>query len=249
MVGSLLLRGMIVGLVAGLLAFGFARLFGEPAVDYAIGFEESRAAAPAPEEPQEPELVSRPTQAGIGLLTGVAVYGTAIGGLFSLACAFAFGRFGRMGPRGVAAFVALVGFVALVLVPQLKYPANPPAVGSPETIGVRTELFFAMLLASLAAVAAGLLTLSRAASAYGRWNAGVAGAAVFVAVVAVAALLLPSVDEVPEGFSGDQLWRFRIAVFGIHAVLWTALGLGFGAWAERALAAPAGLGRMRTAVR
>ncbi len=33
MVGALLLRGMLVGLFAGLLAFGFAKTFGEPQVD------------------------------------------------------------------------------------------------------------------------------------------------------------------------------------------------------------------------
>ncbi len=39
MVGNLLLRGMLVGVLAGLLAFGFARIFGEPQVDRAIAFE------------------------------------------------------------------------------------------------------------------------------------------------------------------------------------------------------------------
>ena len=40
MVGALLLRGMLVGVVAGLLAFGFAEIFGEPQVEHAIAFEE-----------------------------------------------------------------------------------------------------------------------------------------------------------------------------------------------------------------
>jgi hypothetical protein len=40
MVGNLLLRGMLVGAFAGLLAFGFARIFGEPQVDRAIAFED-----------------------------------------------------------------------------------------------------------------------------------------------------------------------------------------------------------------
>ena len=47
MTGHLLLRGMIAGLVAGLIAFGFARLYGEPQVDRAIAFEELMAAAEA----------------------------------------------------------------------------------------------------------------------------------------------------------------------------------------------------------
>ena len=87
MVGNLLLRGMLVGVFAGLLAFGFARIFGEPQVDRAIAFEDqtNRAKGEAP----EPELVSRETQADLGLFTGVIVYCAAVGGLFrspSLSC-------------------------------------------------------------------------------------------------------------------------------------------------------------------
>jgi len=113
MVGSLLLRGMLVGVLAGLLAFGFARIFGEPQVDRAIALEgalghshdhggHDHAAAPAA-EPEEPELVSRETQAGLGLLTGAVVYGAAVGGLFALVFAFAYGRVGRLDARATAA--------------------------------------------------------------------------------------------------------------------------------------------------
>src|SRR5262249_4889241 len=40
MVRTLLIRGMLVGILAGLLSSGFAWLFGEPQVDHAIAFEE-----------------------------------------------------------------------------------------------------------------------------------------------------------------------------------------------------------------
>jgi hypothetical protein len=51
MVGNLLLRGILVGVFAGLLAFGFARIFGEPQVNRAIAFEDqmSQAKGEAPE--------------------------------------------------------------------------------------------------------------------------------------------------------------------------------------------------------
>ena len=148
MVGNLLLRGMLVAVLAGLLAFGFARIFGEPQVDRAIAFEEQMNQAKVP----EPELVSRETQASLGLFTGVIVYSAAVGGLFSLVFAFVYGRVGRLGPRATAALLALAGFVAIVLVPGVKYPANPPSVGNPETIGLRTELYFVMLVISVAAL-------------------------------------------------------------------------------------------------
>ncbi len=46
---------------------------------------------------------------------------------------------------------------------------------------------------------------------------------------------LPAVNEVPEGFPADLLWNFRVAAIGIQAILWTGIGLGFGALAERRL--------------
>src|SRR5579862_7385034 len=85
MVRTLLIRGMLVGVIAGLLAFGFSEVFGEPQVDRAIAFETAMDAARAKADTakgmampdDEPELVSRPVQAGIGMLTGVTVYATA----------------------------------------------------------------------------------------------------------------------------------------------------------------------------
>jgi hypothetical protein len=241
MVGNLLLRGMLVGVVAALFAFGFAQVFGEPHIDRAIALEELVAAAEQaargqPVGEEEPELVSRSTQAGMGLLTGLVVYGAAAGGLFALVFAYAFGRMGRLGPRATAGLLALGGFVALVAVPFLKYPATPPAVGSPETIGARTELFFVMMLVSLLAAVACISLAQRLWASRGGWNASIIAAAAFVVVVGIANYALPTVNEVPEGFPADLLWSFRLASLGLHAVLWTVIGLAFGALAERSLA-------------
>src|SRR3984957_7715952 len=136
MTRALLLRGMLVGIVAGLLVFAFARLIGEPQVERAIAFESSMDQARG--EAPEPEMVSRKVQRGVGLLTGVLVYGAAIGGIFGLVFALAYGRIGDLSPRALSALLAAISFVTIVLVPNLKYPANPPAVGNPETIGLRT---------------------------------------------------------------------------------------------------------------
>jgi hypothetical protein len=139
MVRTLLIWGMVVGIVAGLLAFGFAKVFAEPQVDRAIAFEDQmdRAKGEAP----GPELVSRAVQSGVGLLTGVVVYGTAFGGLFALAFAFAYQRIGRLSARGTAALLAAAGFVSLFLVPQLKYPSNPPQLANRRLSGIEANCF------------------------------------------------------------------------------------------------------------
>jgi hypothetical protein len=224
---------MLVGLVAALLSLGFASRFGEPQVAKAIDFESIQAQAAG--EAEEPELVSRGVQSTIGLATAVGAYGLAFGGLFGLAVAIAWGRIGRFGARATAALVALGAFVIVQLVPFLKYPANPPAVGDPDTIGRRTVLYLVMIAISGLAAAAGLSTGRRLAPRLGNWNATLAGVGVFAAAVAVAYVLLPGVNEVPADFPAVVLWRFRLASLGTQAVMWTTFGLLFGYLTERAM--------------
>ena len=232
MVGRLLMRGMLTGIVAGLLTFTFAKIAGEPQVDQAISFEEKADAAKG--EAPEPEIVSRHTQAGLGLLTGVVVYGAAVGGLFSLVFAYAYGRSGRLGARALSALLALAAFVAIVIVPNLKYPANPPSIGDPETIGYRTGLFFLMIAISLAATVFSLKLRRHAVARFGAWNGAIVAGAVFIVIIAVVQLGLPSINEVPATFPAALLWKFRLAALGMQAIMWTTIGLLFGVLVERA---------------
>jgi predicted cobalt transporter CbtA len=231
MVRSLLVRGMLVGLVAGLLAFAFAQWAGEPEVERAIAFEtrQDQAQGKAP----EPEMVSRKVQKSLGLLTGVVVYGTAIGGLFGLTFAFAHGRVGATHPRALSALLAALGFIAIVLVPTLKYPANPPSVGSPGTIGVRTSAFFLLIVFSVAAMVLALQVRRSLNRRYGPWNSSLLAAGLFLLIIAIVCHFLPVIDEVPTSFPVTLMWRFRIAALGIQAVLWTTLGILFGWLTER----------------
>jgi predicted cobalt transporter CbtA len=241
MAGTLLLRGMLIGVVAGLLCFSFLKIVGEPQVDRAITFEtqlgEAKAQAtaqaliakglPAPKEEPEPELVSRRVQAGLGLFTGVMIYNMAFGGLFALAFALAYGRMGDFGPRATSVVLAVIGLIAVYIVPNLKYPANPPSVGDPGTIGMRTALYFSMIAISLAAmIAAGMLRL-RLLPRHGSWNALLIAAGVYLIVVIVVGLVLPPINEVPAEFPAVVLWQFRIASLGAQLIMWATLGLVF----------------------
>ncbi len=231
MTRSLLVRGMLVGLLAGLLAFAFARWVGEPEVERAIAFETSMDQAKG--QPPEPGMVSRKVQKTVGLLTGAVVYGTAIGGLFGLVFAFAWGRMQISHPRTLSAVLAILGWFAIVLVPTLKYPANPPSVGNPETIGVRTGAFFLLIAISLAAMVLALQVRRSLAIRIGGWNGSLLAAALFVFIMAIVFRFLPVIDEVPAGFPVTLMWRFRIASLGIQAVIWATLGILFGWLTER----------------
>jgi hypothetical protein len=233
-VRSLLIRGMLVGAVAGLLAFAVAFIFGEPQVQHAIDFESYLAKIH--HEPEGPELVSRGVQRSIGLLTGNVVMGVALGGLFSLVFAYAYGRIGAMGPRLTAAVLALGAFLTITLVPFTKYPANPPTIGNPDTISRRTVLFVAMIVICILAAIAAEQIRRQLLPRLGGWNAGILAVGLFIVVVGLAELILPVVHETPAGFPADVLYRFRLASLGINATLWVTIGLGFGAAAERLIA-------------
>jgi len=171
------------------------------------------------------------------LFVAVMVYSTAFGGLFALAFAFAYGRVpGALTPQAVSALLAAMCFVAIYLVPNLKYPANPPAVGEPETIGLRTALYFIMIAVSIAAMVGSAALKRPLAARFGDWNANLLVGAGYVMVVAVAGLLMPAVNEVSDQFPAALLWRFRIASIGSQLLMWSAIGLLFGALAQRALA-------------
>jgi hypothetical protein len=241
MVGKLLVRGMLAGVAAGLFTFSFAKLVGEPQVDQAISFEAKADAAKG--EPPEPEVVSRHTQAGLGLLTGVVTFSAAVGGLFALTFAYAFGRVSKLGARPLSAWLALAAFITLVIVPNIKYPANPPSVGDPETIGMRTRLFFLMIAISIATMVFSLKVRKHATARLGQWNASIVAGIVFVVIIGAVQLALPVINEVPAAFPAVLLWKFRVAAIGMQVILWTTIGLLFGALAERAQR-PASTGRI-----
>jgi hypothetical protein len=219
---------MLVGIVAGVLALAFGYAFGEPPLGRAIAFEG--------EGPGGPELVSRAVQSTAGLATALLVFGVAIGGIFGLAFAVAYGRIGRFGARATAALVALGGFISAEVAVFVKYPANPPAVGDPGTIDTRTALYFLMLTISVAAAIASVRIGQRLRPRLGAWNATLAAAGGYLAVLVVAYLALPTVNEVPDGFPADVLWTFRLASLGTQLVLWATMGLLFGFLTERAMA-------------
>ncbi|MEZ0580427.1 CbtA family protein [Nocardioides sp. MH1] len=231
--GAFLVRGLIAGLVAGLVGFAVAFAFGEPQVDEAIGLEDAAAAHQTHAEHQaeateaaKPGMIeiSRDDQRSWGLLTGTAAVGTALGGLVALATASVVGRLGRLSARGATLLVTGVGFVAVALVPFLKYPATPPAVGDPDTIGHRTSEYFALLLVSVLAAIAAVVVARRLLGRLDGVTAALVVAGGYVAVVTVAGLLLPTVDEL-GAFPADTLWYFRRASILTLASIWATIAV------------------------
>lgn len=235
---AFLIRGLVAGLLAGVATFAVGYVVGEPQVDNAITIEESSAesaAAPTDHHSQpngaEPAhshgdpaaVVSRQDQSTWGLATGTVTVGVAIGGILALVAAGAMGRVARLSPTTSTALVATIGYVAVVLVPFLKYPASPPGVGDAGTIGQRTALYFAFMLVSLVAAVFCTAIASKLFAARRFELATLTGIGTYLTVVVLAGTLMPTVDEVGD-FPGDVLWNFRIASLITLTALWGAAG-------------------------
>ncbi|MGW8648525.1 CbtA family protein [Nocardia salmonicida] len=236
---TLLLRGVLGGLVAGLLVARVGCFFCGTPGGAAIAIEEA-AAAPAEHghdaaEPQghshgdeDEPLVSRSGQkAGQFLALGLA--GMAFGALFASAVNVA-RRFTTLSGPQLSLTTAVLAWAAIVAVPFFKYPANPPAVGDPDTINDRTWLW-------VAAVVLGLLAVAAAVAAYRVVAASdtlrlIAGVGAFVVVTTVGYVLLPGVNEVADDFPATLLWNFRVASLAETTTLWVSLGLAFAALTE-----------------
>jgi hypothetical protein len=92
-----------------------------------------------------------------------------------------------------------------------------------------------MIAFSIAAMAIAISAGRQFADKLGSWNAILAGGAIYVVLTALAAYMLPPINEVPKTFPADLLWNFRVVSFGIQGILWIGIGLVFGLLTDRAL--------------
>jgi Probable cobalt transporter subunit (CbtA) len=252
----LIARGLLAGVVGAVLAFVFARLCAEPVIGRAIAFEDGRTSAEQANGVHEhgAELFTRGVQANAGLGFGVLIFGVAMGALFAVLFCVVFARVRQIGPRALSALLAAAAFGAVYLVPFVKYPPNPPAVGQSDTIGMRTGWYLAMVLASVVLAIGAVWLAQRLTARFGPWYGRLLAAGAYLVAIAVVMVLLPTVDETPQplrdasgaiiypGFPADVLYEFRLLSLGTQLALWTTIGLVFATLAGRLLGERAGSG-------
>jgi hypothetical protein len=181
-------RGLVAGAVGGGAAALFIRLVTETQIGFALEFEDAAVLGGPATEAAE---FSRGTQYWGGMAAAV-LYGAVIGLALGVAVAALHHRVRAHDEVGRVARVATGAFVAVVLIPFLKYPANPPAVGDPDTVGERARLFLSLMAAGIVIVFAAWYLweyLSDRGWDGGRRLAAVGGA--FTAVVALAFVVWP----------------------------------------------------------
>jgi predicted cobalt transporter CbtA len=219
-----LLSGAIAGTILGLIN----QVIVEPFVDKAIDIETQNMISRG-EDVDRQELNSyRLWQKGGEIVAGT-VLGTSIGALFGLVFAFARNSLPGSNEKKKGIILAGIMFFVLFLVPALKYPANPPAVGDPETIVYRQSLYIGILAVS-GFSALGLALLYR--------NSGdleskkIIIPLTYAAIIAIAFVVLPpNPDDIT--ISMDLLTNFRIASTLTMGIFWGILGIVLGSFWDK----------------
>lgn len=207
---------LLAGLVAALLVAGIHFVVTEPVIEQAITLEEMHNQAIG--TPEEDPVVSRDVQRG-GLFVGFLIYGLTfsllLGGVFYLVQRRLPGD--TLWIRGTV--LCALAYWSLSLLPFLKYPANPPAVGDPETISYRQSLYLGMLLLNVLGAALAVWLGSRRG-----WTIGLITLAVYSVVVYLVLPGNPDAVTIPEelllAFRGRSLlgltlfWGLVAAIFG-----------------------------------
>jgi predicted cobalt transporter CbtA len=217
--GTVLKAVILAGLLAGLTLAVFHSLLTEPVIDRAIAIEESREG----HLEEGPPLVSRDTQKR-GLVVGSLLYGVFVGLIFGGVFYLAQSTLPTRRVLTRAALLALGAYWLLVALPFLKYPANPPGVGQPETIEYRQALYLGFLLLSMLGGVAAAVAAQRGVPRF----VAAAGYAVFV--LALYLLMPPNPDpiEIPL----EIVLRFRALSLAGLTLFWLVLGLASGLLAE-----------------
>ncbi len=142
---------LISGAVAGLIHGGTNMVLVEPYLDEAIGIENQNMFESGEAENTISFWVEyesyRIWQKGGQMLAGV-ILGTSFGALFGII--YALSRNSLPGNNDIKKALVLGGVMWLTVyfIPFLKYPANPPTVGDPESIVLRSILYVSFIALS-----------------------------------------------------------------------------------------------------
>ena len=219
---------LLSGAIAGATLGSLNQVIVEPYIEAAIGIENQNAIASGELFDPNEYTTYRIWQKSGGIAAGT-VLGMSLGALFGVA--FAYTRPSLPGASNKKKALVLAGIMGFVLfiVPALKYPANPPAVGDPETIYYRQTLYVAFLAIS-GFSALGLAFLFKRLGAFKARTAIVSG--IYAAIMIVTFLAMPSnPDEITAPM--DLVSNFRLASALTMSAFWGILGILLGAFWDK----------------
>ncbi|MBI2288477.1 MAG: CbtA family protein [Chloroflexi bacterium] len=209
---AVLIAGLVAGLVMGLFHFFFT----EPVIDQAIAMEIEEGV----------EVVSRGAQKGM-LVVGSALYGLLVGAIFAIVFSILGRRLPGRWPDVKAAVLAGLLWWSVAFLPFLKYPANPPGVGDPNTMYFRQIIQIGFIVFSaLAMVMAGatywLLGRRWRETLLRRWRLWITTGLYGVLVVLL--FILMPVSSSTTSVPADLIRNFRILSLSGQVLFWVILG-------------------------
>jgi predicted cobalt transporter CbtA len=224
-----LFSGAIAGVVLGLINQAIV----EPFIDKAISIEMQRHVAKGESIDTAQQSQYRMWQKG-GEVVAAAIYGVSLSALFGIVFVYSRRSLPGIDSKRKALFLAAVMFFVIFLVPALKYPANPPAVGNPSTIYYRETLYVGFIALS------GFSALALALS-YSKLNTYLLEKKMTIllivpliyAVIMISAYIAfpPNPDKVT--IPANLMISFRIASVSTIGLFWGVLGMIVGLFWDR----------------
>jgi predicted cobalt transporter CbtA len=231
---------LLAGAIAGTILGAINQVAVEPYIERAIELEmlQQNTLAESDQVINPAEFAAyRLWQRGGEIIAGT-ILGLSIGSLYGIVFAYTRGSVSgtNNNNKKKALIVAGIMWLVLFLVPALKYPPNPPAVGDPETIYYRQSLYVAFLAIS-GFSALGLAFLCRKMMVASSNNTKKAMIIIipsaYAAIMAGAYLAMPANPD-PINAPIDLVVGFRITSAITISMFWAILGVIFGALWDKA---------------
>jgi predicted cobalt transporter CbtA len=223
-----LLSGAIAGTILGIINQALV----EPYIDRAISIEAQNAIKEGqvidPVELQNYRLWQKGGEIAAGTILGMS-----LGALFGIVFVCSRNLLLPHSNSNIRKALILAGIMwfVLFLIPALKYPANSPAVGDPETIYYRESLYVGLLaISGFSALGLAFLyrKLGSLAASNNRKNRIIVVPLIYAAIIIGAFLILPpNPDEISAPM--DLVQGFRIASAFTMSIFWGLLGIILGA--------------------
>jgi predicted cobalt transporter CbtA len=225
-----LLSGAIAGTILGVINQALV----EPYIERAIAIETQNAN-------EEGEVIGsaelqnyRLWQKG-GEMAAGTILGVSLAALFGIVFVYSRSSILPHSNSNTKKAIVLAGIMwfVLLLIPAIKYPANPPAVGDPETIYYRESLYIGFLLISgFCAFALGYVYKKLQNKKISTKSAIAITVLIYTAIMTAAYLGLPAnPDKLPAPM--DLIQGFRIASTFTMSIFWGLLGIIFGLFWDR----------------
>ncbi len=219
-IGITLLAGVISGLAYASLIF----LAAEPFIDQAIGIEIQNQIAEG-EDVNMDEVAQYRIWQKEGLFVAGLILGVSFASLYAIVYGYA--RKSLPGSNDVKKSLLLASIVwfTIFMIPFLKYPGNPPAVGDPETIYYRESLYIAFIaISGLGAL--GFAFLYRKMHSI-RTRKFIVPALYAAYIIPFYFIMPPNPDAITIPM--ELVTNFRIMTVITAAIFWAVLGITFGA--------------------